>query len=75
MSYVIDIVSLWIITSMIAGVIYESLLGFGDGKHVALIVGIQSFFQASISIGLAFVRIWGACSDTRSCNRLFPGGY
>ena len=55
MSYVIDIVSLWIITSMIAGVIYEALLGFGDGKHVALVVGIQSFFQASISITLALL--------------------
>ena len=55
MSYVIVVVSLWIITSMIAGVVYESLLGFGDGKHVAVIVGVQSFFQASISIGLALL--------------------
>lgn len=53
MSPIVEAVSLWIITAMMSGVFYDALVGFGDGKGIAIIVGIQSFFQSSISIVLA----------------------
>ncbi len=55
MSYVIKAVSFWIITAMLFGTVYDSLLGFGNGRNVAIAASIQAFFQAGISIVLALM--------------------
>ena len=54
LSYVIEVVSFYIITSMLFGSIYETMIGFGQSKDVAIITGVQASLQAGISIGLAF---------------------
>ena len=54
LSYVIEIVSFYIITSMLFGSVYETMIGFGQSKDIAIITGIEAFLQAGISIGLAF---------------------
>lgn len=53
-SYVIEIVSFYIITSMLFGAIYETMIGFGQSKDIAIITGVEALLQAGISIGLAF---------------------
>ena len=54
LSYVIEIVSFYIITSMLFGSIYETMIGFGQNRDIAIITGLEAFLQAGISIGLAF---------------------
>ncbi len=54
LSYVVKLVSFYIITSMLFGSIYEAMVGFEQGKDIALITGLEAFLQAGISIGLAF---------------------
>ncbi len=55
MSYVIKAVSFWIITAMLFGTVYDSLLGFGNGRNVAIAASVQAFFQAGISIAFALM--------------------
>ena len=55
MSYIIKVVSFWIIAAMLFGTIYDSMLGLGSGRDITVVASIQSFFQASISIALAFI--------------------
>ncbi|MCL4365511.1 MAG: oligosaccharide flippase family protein [Candidatus Marsarchaeota archaeon] len=54
MGYVIDAISLWIIGAMLFGTFYDVLVGLGNGKGIAIIATMEAFFQASISIILAF---------------------
>jgi O-antigen/teichoic acid export membrane protein len=54
MSYVIKLVSFYIITSMLFGSVYDTLLGFGQGKHIAIVAALEAVMQASVSIMLAF---------------------
>ena len=56
MTYVIKVVSFWIIAAMLFGSVYDSMLGLGSGRDIAVVAGIQAFFQAGISIVLAFMR-------------------
>ena len=55
MSYVIKLVSFYIITSMLFGSVYDTLLGFGRGRHIAVVAGLEAVLQASVSIILAFM--------------------
>lgn len=55
MSYVIQLVSFYIITSMLFGSVYDAFLGFGQGKHVAIVASIEAVLQAGVSIGLAIM--------------------
>lgn len=54
MSLIIKLVALEIVAVMFFGVFYDTLVGFGRGKHMAIVVGIQALLQASVSIFLAF---------------------
>ena len=54
MSYVIRLVSFYIITSMLFGSVYDTLLGFGHGKHIAIVAGLEAVLQGAVSIILAF---------------------
>ena len=55
LSYVIKIVSFYIITSMLFGSVYDTLLGFGQGKQIAIVASIEAVLQAAISIILAIM--------------------
>ncbi|MDE1767795.1 MAG: oligosaccharide flippase family protein [Candidatus Micrarchaeota archaeon] len=55
MSFIIDAISIWIITAMLFGTMYDALIGFGGGRDVAILAFGQSFFQAVIAIGLAYL--------------------
>lgn len=54
MGQIIQLISFYITTSILYGALYDALLGFGNGKHVAIAAFVQSFFQSVISIALAF---------------------
>ena len=54
LSCVTEIVSFYIITSMLFGSVYETMIGFKQSKDMAVITGIEAFLQAGISIVLAF---------------------
>jgi O-antigen/teichoic acid export membrane protein len=50
---IIQVVSFAIFGAMMFSVSYNSMVGFGKGKYVALVIVMQSMFQAIFSIGLA----------------------
>ncbi len=54
MYQIIQLASLWILSSMLFGVFYDALVGFGNGKHIAVLLGVQTVLQSVISISLAF---------------------
>lgn len=54
MGQTIQLISFYITTSILYGALYDALLGFGNGKHVAIAAFVQSFFQSVVSIALAF---------------------
>ncbi len=53
LSYVIDLVAFYIIASMLFGSFYDTMIGFGNGKHIALMAAVEAVVQASVSIPLA----------------------
>ncbi len=53
MANVIKVVSFWIIAAMLFGAVYDSLLGFSDGKDITITATVQAFLQGGISIVLA----------------------
>ena len=53
LSYVIRLVALYIVTAMLFGAFYDTLLGFGSGKHVAVVACVEAVVQATVSIVLA----------------------
>ena len=59
-SGIIRLVALYIITVILFGAFYDTLLGFGNGKSIAIVAGIEALFQASVSIALAFFGLGAA---------------
>ncbi len=53
MANIIDLVGVYVIALIFFGAFYDTLLGFGDGRHIAAIVGMEALFQSVISIILA----------------------
>jgi stage V sporulation protein B len=54
MQGMIELIGIYVITLIFFGALYDTLLGFGDGRQIAIIVGIEAFLQAAVSIILAF---------------------
>ena len=53
-SGIIKLVALYIITVILFGAFYDTLLGFSNGKGIAIVAGVEALFQATVSIVLAF---------------------
>jgi O-antigen/teichoic acid export membrane protein len=49
-TYILQIVSLCILGALLFNVSYSTLVGFGNGSYVAIIVVIQSIFQSAVSL-------------------------
>ena len=54
-SGIIKLVALYIITVILFGAFYDTLLGFSNGKGVVIVAGVEALFQASVSIVLALL--------------------
>ena len=50
LTYVVQIVSFCILATMLFGISYNMMIGFGKGAYVALVIILQSVAQAAVSI-------------------------
>ena len=53
LTLLVDVIAVYIASVILFGALYDTLLGFGSGKHIAVISVIQAVFQSAISVALA----------------------
>ena len=51
LAYILEVASPTILLSMLFGISYNALVGFGKGTYIALIIVLQSLVQSVVSIG------------------------
>lgn len=55
LSYLIILVAPYIVFLILFGAFYDALVGLGNGKQIMIVSVTQAFFQAAVSIGLAYM--------------------
>lgn len=55
MAYLIDIIAVYIVSTMLFGAFYDTLIGFESGKDIAIVAVVEALIQATVSILLVFL--------------------